>query len=144
MTTAIEMSPTRGIVMVRTLCFLAILMISATALFSADIEGEVRVLPGAAFAFNARVQLLSSRFVIDERVTGTDGRFKFRNISAGSYVIVVRFEGYADEEVSIIVERRSPREFVPVALQPTKAAPEGIGETISVASLQIPKSAKSE
>ena len=114
----------------------------ATALLAADIDGEVRIGPQYGAAANARVQLLSSRFVVDERMLGTDGRFKFRNIPPGSYEIAVQLEGYVDQEVSVIVGRRSPREFVPITLQPAKSAAEGHGETISVAEYEIPKTAK--
>jgi tetratricopeptide (TPR) repeat protein len=100
--------------------------------------------PHYGAAVNARVQLLSLRFVVDEQILGTDGRFKFRNVSAGSYVIAVHLEGYVDQEMTTVVGRRSPREFVPFTLQPTKGATAGPAETISVEDYQIPKTAKHE
>lgn len=116
----------------------------AATLDAADIDGEVRVGRYATFAVNARVQLLSSRFVVDERIVGTDGRFKFRNINPGAYVIAVHLDGYLDEEVQVGIERRSPREFVPVTLQPVAPPAEGRGATVSVADFQIPKEARRE
>ena len=114
------------------------------SLFAADVEGEIRTEPNSGFAVNATVQLLQARFLLDERMVGTDGRFKFRNIPAGTYVIVAKLEGYIDEEVSLLIERRSPREFVPITLRPAKPLTDRRGENISVTENQVPETAKRE
>jgi tetratricopeptide (TPR) repeat protein len=113
-------------------------------LLAADIEGEVRAEPNSTVALNAKVQLLNLRFLVDERMIGTDGRFKFRNIGAGSYVIAVQLEGYVEQEVSVVIERRMPRAFIPILLQPIKGRPQTRADTVSIAEYQIPKEARRE
>src|SRR5262249_52361536 len=115
----------------RTFSFMIVILAgltSAQSLFATDIEGEIRTEPNSGFAVNATVQLLQARFLLDERMVGTDGHFKFRNITTGSYVIVARLEGYIDEEVPLLIERRSPREFVPITLRPAKPFTDRRGE----------------
>src|SRR5262245_36402549 len=130
--------------MPRALYCMLLLALGARTLLAADIDGEVRIAPSSAVAVNAKVQLFNARFVVDERIVGTDGRFKFRNVTAGAYVVAVQLEGYVDEEVTLTVERRSPREFVPLTLRPAKSATEPHAETISVTSYQLPKAARRE
>src|SRR5262245_5202955 len=117
---------------------------SVQSLLATDVEGEIRTEPNSGFAVNATVQLLQSRFLVEERMVGTDGRFKFRNIRGGAYVIVVKLEGYAEEEVPIQFDRGSPREFVPITLRPAKPISDQRGETISVTEYQVPETAKRE
>jgi tetratricopeptide (TPR) repeat protein len=117
---------------------------SVQSLFATDIDGEIRTEPNSGFAVNATVQLLQARFLLDERIVGTDGRFKFRNITSGSYVIVAKLEGYTDEEVPLLIERRSPREFVAMTLRPAKPLTDRRGQTISVTEYQVPETAKRE
>ena len=131
----------------RTFSFLIVILAgltSAQSLFATDIDGEIRTEPNSGFAVNATVQLLQARFLIDERMVGTDGRFKFRNIRGGSYVIVAKLEGYTEEEVPLLIDRGGPREFVPITLRPAKPLTDRRGETISVTEYQVPETAKRE
>jgi len=123
---------------------LIIFIVSTTALYASDIEGEIRIGSGGGFATRARVQLLRTRLVIDERVTGADGRFEFRNVGRGPYIVAVRLEGFVDEEISVNIVGPNYREFVSVTLRPTTGTTDAIGTTLSVAEYQIPREARRE
>lgn len=113
-------------------------------LLASDIEGEVRIASSSKFAARARVQLLRLRQVIEERFLDADGRFEFRNVGTGPFVVFVRLAGYVDEEVSLTIPVQNAREFLSITLHPVKGSAEAGSDTVSVAEYQIPREAKHE
>ncbi len=123
---------------------LVVVWASPGILQASDIEGEVRIASGSKSAARARVQLLRLRQVIEERFLDADGRFEFRNVGTGPFVVFVRLAGYVDEEVSLTIPVQNAREVVSITLHPLKGSAEAVSDTISVAGYQIPREAKRE
>jgi len=102
-----------------------------------DLEGVVRGGPDSA---NCSVELnnLNSHLPVQQAVCGTDGTFRFMDVTRGSYQIVVRTDlrAYAEQ-----IDLRAPREDVEINLPTPKESAEG---SVSVAELRIPDKAKDE
>ena len=114
-------------------------LIGAVPLVSGDIEGRIRA---GSDLKRAVIQLLRERIVVEERLLGSDARFEFRDLNRGSYIVRIRADGYAEEEVAVDLLRRNSHEMVSIDLHPADIKSDGPAETISVTEYQIPRAAK--
>lgn len=115
-------------------------------MLASDIRGEVRGNLRSGVSMYATVQLLRERQVIDERTIGQDGRFEFRSIPMGQYLIRVHSPGYKDEEIYVNLTRPTSREVIPINLRPIEKEITDATrtETRSVAAYQVSRDARRE
>ena len=129
--------------MTAVLSILVSVLMATTPLAPGDIEGQVRAGTRPDLA-HATIQLLREQRVVEERLIGANGRFEFRNLSVGYYVIRVRVESYLEEEVSVFVRSANSREVLMIELRPITKIPESGAKTMSIADYQIPRAARRE
>jgi tetratricopeptide (TPR) repeat protein len=116
----------------------------ATPLAASDITGRVRADDRSGGpADRAVVELLQMQLTVAQRQAGSDGRFEFRNLPFGVYVLRVRADGYRDEEISINLSRPTSREVLEVKLNRIEHDPV-LATAVSITELQIPDKAKGE
>lgn len=91
--------------------------------YNASITGIVRDPSGAVVA-NAAVSLLNAQqAIIGTTVTDAQGRFIIENVPAGSYLLVVGFEGFTERQMSVAV-RGAGETSLEVVLEPRAASEE--------------------
>jgi tetratricopeptide (TPR) repeat protein len=93
-------------------CVLFILLASSKV----DIQGEV-VAGRPRIDKPALVRLIKGTVAIQEMLVDTRGRFKFRNVDPGSYVIHVECDGYFGQDVPLVAADSTPH--VSITLQRT-------------------------
>ena len=128
------------------LCFVAVL--AATAPLSAsDLEGQIRSSNRSAVLKSAIVQIREQGLIRAELLADSTGRFEFRNLSVGGYVVHVHAEGFVDRDETVVIRKDNSKEFIQVELQPdipkpkTQDTSRGI---VSIYDLKIPDSARNQ
>jgi tetratricopeptide (TPR) repeat protein len=130
--------------MAKTSIRILMLWIAANAaVFASEIDGHVRANGDYRVA---TVQLLRAgdSMVMEEKLIGVDGRFQFRNLRNGSYVLKVRAQGFEQAEIGVQLVLPTSREAVQVDLRPVRNPGEGPAATVPITTFQIPKDAKKE
>jgi Flp pilus assembly protein TadD len=110
------------------------------------IEGVVRVEGGTAVHGAAIVRLYKRQELVAETVAGTDGRFRFHEVTSGRYRLTAQLEGYRPVEDSVeVADRGTGFQRVEIRMRPIGEAntiPDS--PTVSVAELKIPEKAWNE
>ena len=109
-----------------------------TAASKIEIQGEI--VTEHRVTRPATVRLISGKIAIQETLADDKGRFKFRKVSAGSYVVHVECDGYYTQDVAV-ADAGHP---VKITLQPTPEEPAFAPAFDPFRELDIPPKAKKE
>ena len=116
------MSTTRTSVAVRVLAFAVACLVSVSAAWAIDASGTITGVvrdPSGAVVVGADVALLTAQQTnVRSTRTGPDGRFSLDKVSAGRYLLLVSFAGFADRRTAVQVSGTAPVS-VDVTLDPT-------------------------
>jgi len=105
-----------------------------------DIQGEI--VTGHRMDRPALVRLFSGQKAIQETLADSRGRFRFRKIDPGSYVIHVECDGYYGQDVT--VQMADSTHHVSITLQPAPDEPAFTSAFHPFRELDIPRQAKKE
>jgi tetratricopeptide (TPR) repeat protein len=106
-----------------------------------DIQGEI-VAGRSRIDKPALVRLLSGKLTIQETLADERGRFKFKNVERGSYVIHVECDGYYGQDVPVMAGDSTPH--VRITLQPAPDETPFSHAFDPFRELDIPRQAKKE